>query len=155
MVITTTSTDDVDAVVDQWVALARDQREHGSHLEPESNRATVREAVLQHIVADELLVAREDGELAGFVMFTTESGQYEQDVQRGIVQNLYVVSEYRRQGIGTALLTAAEEHLAECDVGSVALNVLAQNDDARRFYRRHGYEPHRVELEKSVESDTL
>lgn len=155
MVITTTSTDDVDAIVDQWVALARDQRAYESHIAPENNRSAVREAALRRIVSGELLVAREDGGLAGFVMFTTESGQYEQDVQRGIVQNLYVVPDHRSQGIGAALLTAAEEHLAESGVDCVALNVMANNEDARRFYRRQGYDAHRVELEKSVENDTL
>lgn len=155
MVITTTSADDVDAVVDQWVALARDQREYESHIVPESNRPSIRETALRRIVSDELLLAREDGEMAGFVMFTTESGQYEQDVRRGIVQNLYVVPAYRSQGIGTALLTAAEEHLAESGVDCVALNVMSNNESARRFYRRNGYDTHRVELEKSIESDTL
>ncbi|SFS05807.1 Acetyltransferase, GNAT family [Halomicrobium zhouii] len=155
MEITTGTVDDVDAVVDQWVSLARGQREYDSHIAPERNRATVREATLRRIVADELLVAREDGELAGFVMFTVESGQYEQDVQRGVVQNLYVAPPYRRQGIGTRLLAATEERFADSGVDRVALNVMAANEDARRFYRRHGYEPHRVELEKPVESDTL
>jgi len=155
MEITTSTVDDVDAVVDQWVSLARGQREYDSHITPERNRATIREATLRRIVADELLVAREDEELAGFVMFTVESGQYEQDVQRGVVQNLYVAPTHRRRGIGTRLLAAAEERLADNGVDRVALNVMATNEDARRFYRRHGYEPHRVELEKPVESDTL
>ncbi|MCU4799624.1 GNAT family N-acetyltransferase [Halobacteria archaeon HArc-gm2] len=155
MEITTSTVDDVDAVVDQWVSLARGQREYDSHITPERNRATIREATLRRIVADELLVAREDEELAGFVMFTVESGQYEQDVQRGVVQNLYVAPTHRRRGIGTRLLAAAEERLADNGVDRVALNVMAANEGARRFYRRHGYEPHRVELEKPVESDTL
>jgi len=34
----------------------------------------------------------------------------------------------------------------------VALETMADNEAARRFYRRHGYEPHRIELER--ESDT-
>ena len=155
MEITTISVDDVDAVADQWDSLARGQSEYDSHITPERNQATVREAALRRIVADELLVAREDEELTGFVMFTVESGQYEQDVQRGVVQNLYVDPDHRRQGIGTRLLAAAEDRLADSGVDRVALNVMAPNEDARRFYRRHGYEPHRVELEKPVESDTL
>ena len=155
MVITTPSTDDVNAVVDQWVALASDQRTYDSHISPERNRAAIREVALRRIVSDELLLAREDGELTGFVMFTIETGQYEQDVQRGIVQNLYVSPDHRNQGIGTALLTAAEESLAESGADCVALNVMADNDAANRFYRRHGYDPHRIELEKPVESDTL
>jgi ribosomal protein S18 acetylase RimI-like enzyme len=33
------------------------------------------------------------------------------------------------------------------------LEVLAGNETARRFYETHGYEPHRVEMEKAPESD--
>lgn len=155
MVISSPTTDDADAIADQWVALAADQRAYGSHIVPEHNRGTIREAVLRRIVSDELFVAREDGDLLGFVTFTTESGQYEQDVRRGIVQNLYVAPEHRDQGIGTELLATAETHLAEDGADRVALDVMAGNEDAERFYRRHGYSPHRTELEKSVESDTL
>ncbi len=154
MVISAPTTADADDVVDLWVTLAHGQRAYDSHIVPESNRSAVRESVLRHIVADELLVAREDGDLAGFVMFTVESGQYDQDVRRGVVQNLYVAPDHRNRGIGTELLTAAEAALDEHGVDRIALDVMASNDDARRFYRRHGYTPHRVELEKSPESDT-
>ena len=147
-------TGDAGVVTDQWVALAADQRAHGSHILAEANRTVVREAVLRHVVADELLVARKDGEIVGFVMFTIEGGRYEQDATRGVVQNLYVVPDYRKEGIGGDLLTAAEAHLAARDADVVTLDVMAANEDARRLYQRHGYRPYRVELEKSLESDT-
>ena len=162
------STDDADAVVDRWVALADGQREFGSHLLAAENRRTVRENVVRRAVADELLVARDrradareesesqdDGHIVGFVTFGVESGSYEVDVTRGVVQNVFVVPDRRGEGIGSTLLRSAESRLADMGADAVALDVMADNDDARRFYRRHGYRPHRVELEKSVESDTL
>ncbi|WP_135852629.1 GNAT family N-acetyltransferase [Halorussus salinus] len=175
------TTADADAVADLWVELAEGQREFDSHLLPGENRQQVRESVAQHAVADELLVARADGatadadgesvstetgdatdseeatdsELIGFVTVIVESSNYEQDVVRGVVQNIYVVPARRGEGIGSALLDAAEARLAEAGADAVSLEVMAANADARRFYRRHGYAPHRVELEKSVESDTL
>lgn len=145
----------MDAIVDQWVKLAHGQRDHGSHIAPESNRATIREVTLRHVVSDDLLVAREHGDVVGFVMFTIERGEYDQDVERGIVQNLYVDPDHRNQGTGAALLEAAESHLTERGADRIALNVMASNEAARRFYRRHGYDPHHVDLEKPVESDTL
>ena len=96
-----------------------------------------------------------DSELVGFVTFGVESSNYEQDVVRGVVQNIYVVPARRGEGIGSALLDAAEERLAAAGADAVSLEVMAANADARRFYRRHGYASHRVELEKSVENDTL
>jgi ribosomal protein S18 acetylase RimI-like enzyme len=157
---------DVDAVADLWVDLAAGQREFGSHLLAEENRATVREAIAQSAVADELLVARAEregqpeanepaAEIVGFVTVSVESGTYDRDVTRGLVQNIYVVADRRGDGIGSELLTEAETRLAEAGADAISLEVMADNEAARRFYRRHGYDPHRVELEKSVESDTL
>ncbi|WP_276272134.1 GNAT family N-acetyltransferase [Haloarcula litorea] len=155
MEITTASSDDADRVVDLWVALARDQRAHGSQLLAEANRDAIREAVFQRIVADDLLLADESGETIGFVMATIEQGRYEQALTRGLVENIYVVPEHRREGVGGALLRAAERHLAESGADTVALEAMADNEAARSFYADHGYELHRVELTKPTESDTL
>jgi ribosomal protein S18 acetylase RimI-like enzyme len=154
--VTAPDTDVVAAVVDQWVALAAEQRDHGSHLPPEANRSVVRDAIARHIVTGGVLVARDESDdLLGFVMFSPESGTYEEDVDRGLVQNIYVVPERRGEGIGTELLASAEETLSEMGADVVTLEAMAANEAARRFYRRHGYHTHRVTLEKPLdESDT-
>ncbi|WP_049902928.1 GNAT family N-acetyltransferase [Halococcus agarilyticus] len=175
MRIESPTTDDADDVADQWIALAREQRAFGSHLLAERNRATIREAIVRHIVAGELLVARADPDettadeanvggasadatdtdgIVGFVMFGPEGERYEQDVSRGIVRNVVVAPERRNEGIGTELLAAAESALQEAGYEAVGLSVLADNEAARRFYRRAGYTPHRIDLEKPLESDT-
>ncbi|WP_424003960.1 GNAT family N-acetyltransferase [Haloarcula salina] len=155
MDIDTASMDEVDDVVDLWVALATDQRTHGSHLLGDRNRTAVRGAIVQRIVAENVLVAREDGGLVGFVMVTVDGGRYEQDERRGLLENIYVEPAARNRGIGSALLKAAEETLRSAGVDVIALEAMAANDAARRFYRSHGYEPHRVEFEKRTENDTL
>lgn len=147
--ISPAETEDADSVVDLWIDLAAGQRDHGSHIHAESNRTPIREAILRHIAGDRLLVARSDG-ILGFVMFSVEQGSYEQDLRRGLIENLYVRPEARGEGVGSALLSRAESHLAERGVDAVSLDVLADNERARRFYRAHGYDPHRVEFEKPV-----
>jgi len=153
--ITSASTDDIDAVVDMWVELARGQQEYGSHLSGAGNRPTVRETIVQRIVTDDLLIARREGAICGFVMVTMARGRYEQTVTRGIVENLYVTPEHRREGIGTALLEAGERRLADAGATVISLEAMADNDAARQFYAAHGYAPHRIELEKPTENDTL
>jgi ribosomal protein S18 acetylase RimI-like enzyme len=145
--------DDADTLAELWVDLAAGQRAYGSHLRAEANRTRIREAILRGIVAGRVLVARAT-RVVGFVMVTVESGGYDQDLDRGLVQNIYVVPEYRNRGVGGDLLSAAESLLRDRGVDAVALEVMAGNEDARRFYRQQGYRPHRVELEKPVESDT-
>jgi ribosomal protein S18 acetylase RimI-like enzyme len=144
--------DQVDALAALWVDLAAGQREHGSHIEPGPNRTQIRKRLLRDVAADRVLIAR-TAELCGFVMFSLEQGAFQQDTTRGFVENLYVRPEDRNAGIGTDLLRAAERALRERGVERVALNVMAMNDPARRFYRRHGYEPHRVELQRRVDEE--
>lgn len=144
---------DADTLADLWVDLARDQRAYRSHLEPEANRSAVREAITHHIVTDGIRVARTDS-VVGFVMFDIEHGEYEQDAVRGIVHNLFVRPDCRFRGIGARLLETAESVLAEAGAEVVALEAMADNEDARRFYARQGYRPHRIELEKRVGNDT-
>ena len=154
-------TDDADLMADRWVDLAADQREYGSHLRPADNRDRVHETLLQHVVTDTALVARAvdadapGAAVVGFVTFGRETGGYAQDVDRGIVHNIYVAPDHRRAGLGSALLSAAERTLAARGVEAVALEAMATNAAARAFYRAQGYEPHRVELEKPLENDTL
>jgi ribosomal protein S18 acetylase RimI-like enzyme len=145
---------DVERLVELWVALARDQRAYDSHLKAEANQAPVRETIARHIVVDGVTVARDAGDIVGFVMFGLEHGDYEQSVSRGVVHNLFVTPSYRGEGLGRRLLDAAEAALADAGADVVSLEMMAANEDARRFYERQGYRPHRLELEKSAQSDT-
>jgi ribosomal protein S18 acetylase RimI-like enzyme len=149
--------DDLDAVVDGWLALAADQRRHGSHVLVDPNRETVTETVGGHVLAGEVLVARppdgaDSGEaLVGFVVVRMEGDAYERDAARGDVPALWVAPGHRGDGVGAALLSAAEQLLAERGAEAVRLEVLAANDGARRFYARAGYEEHRHVLEKPLD----
>ena len=152
------SQSDAESMVDCWVVLARGQRAYGSHLYARENADAVHAAVSHSIATGGARVARADDRVVGFVTFGPESGAYQQDVRRGLVHNLYVADDYRDSGVGAALLAAAEEALAADGADVVALEVMAGNEDARRFYAREGYREHRYELEKAVggaeESDT-
>ncbi|MWV63895.1 GNAT family N-acetyltransferase [Halorubrum sp. JWXQ-INN 858] len=150
--ITAATAADIDAVTDLWVALARGQRDHGSGILAERNRGAVRESIARHVVVGELLVARVGGEAVGFVDFSVDRGGYERDHVRGTVGNLFVAPEHRGEGIGSALLAAAERGLREAGADVVGLEAMAANERAREFYRAHGYEPHRVTFTKAVDA---
>lgn len=47
----------------------------------------------------------------------------------------------RGQGVGTALIGAVRERLDPLGLGELSLHVIAGNDDATRFYERHGFSP--------------
>jgi ribosomal protein S18 acetylase RimI-like enzyme len=154
---------DLDALVGLWLALASDQREKGSHLRVESNAQVVRDRLAEGIVAEAVFLARTrstgvatggdapDGDdPVGFVLVSRERGSYEEDVDRGFVDALFVRPEVRGHGIGSSLLDRGERRLAAAGVDAVAIEAMASNVDARRLYRRRGYDPHRIEFEKEL-----
>lgn len=145
---------DVDEIVDLWVELAAGQREHGSHLDAESNRSRIRESISRQIALRELHVARLNDDIVGFVMYTIEGSTFSRTATRGVIQNIYVEPAVRGNGIGTELLETAESALSKAGADILGLEVMAPNERAREFYRRHGYDTHRLTLEKPVENDT-
>jgi ribosomal protein S18 acetylase RimI-like enzyme len=151
------TTDDIDTLVDQWLALAVEQRTHGSHILAEDNREAIHEKLAHSIVTGRAKVAREANEVLGFVTYELETGTYEQTVTRGTIGNLFVRQSDRNAGVGTALLEAAERDLEDAGADVVGLEAIAGNEAGRRFYRRHGYNVHRVTFEKplSDENDNL
>ena len=53
----------------------------------------------------------------------------------GMLEDLYLRPDVRRQGIGTLLLDEVKRHSPD----GVSLHVFQQNTDARAFYERHGF----------------
>ena len=152
VIIESATIDDVEAVADCWVTLAAEQHQYGSRLAADANRTVVTEIIARHVVTDGLLVARDES-IQGFVMFHPDDGAYTQTESTGTISHLYVRPAARDDGIGTRLLAAAESELAAAGVATVSIEVLADNDAAHRLYDRCGYEPHRIELRKRLESD--
>lgn len=141
--------EEVDALADLWVDLAADQRRHGSHLVAAPNRETARDLIAGQVVTGGVRVAVA-ADPVGFVTFVVERGAYDQDATRGLVHDLYVAPAWRDAGVGSRLLTAAEEALADDGAEVVVVEALADNAAARRLYERHGYDVHRVEMERRV-----
>ncbi|WP_188877755.1 GNAT family N-acetyltransferase [Halarchaeum grantii] len=147
---------DLDALVDLWVALVADQRAHDTHLLAEENRSTARDVLSQYVATERVFVARDPVRDApvGFVMYHVESGLYAEDVQRGVVDNVYVEGGYRSAGVGSRLLDAAEDDLRGAGADVLGISVMAGNDRARALYESRGYTVQRYVMEKPTESDT-
>ncbi len=145
--------EDVDRLVELWVALMQAGQADGGHLDPSASTTAARQRLATAVADDRVFVARPAEGIVGFASVEPERGAFTTDVTRGRVENLYVVPGARRQGIGTALLEAAEGRLREAGVDTVVVETLAANEAGRAFYRARGYHPHRIELEREVESD--
>ena len=74
-------------------------------------------------------VAERDGEVVGFCHCWTSD----------FIKDLVVAPEFRRRGLGTALLTIALETFAARGTAFVELKTDVDNDKAQSLYRRLGF----------------
>jgi ribosomal protein S18 acetylase RimI-like enzyme len=57
----------------------------------------------------------------------------------GRIITLDVAPESQHRGLGTLLLTGAEDELRKADCDYVSLETAVNNEPALRFYKKHGY----------------
>jgi GNAT superfamily N-acetyltransferase len=85
----------------------------------------------------DVLAARSEGRILGVAVLA-----YRPNISAGAlfasIEDLYVRPEARRQGVGTALLTAADERCAAHRISYVEVQV--EDEAAESFYKTLGYE---------------
>jgi ribosomal protein S18 acetylase RimI-like enzyme len=98
------------------------------------------ERVLQVLKLDLVFVAREQGQLAGYVALRRDTDK------QIVVEQLFVAPGHERRGIGRRLLAHAEGYAISERARSLRIVVEENNHPARRFYRRAGFVPLQTEL---------
>jgi GNAT superfamily N-acetyltransferase len=87
----------------------------------------------------EAIIAEVEGETAGFALFFSNYSTFL--TQPGIyLEDLFVLPEYRRQGIGQEILGYLARLAVERGYGRLEWSVLDWNVDAIAFYQRMGAE---------------
>jgi ribosomal protein S18 acetylase RimI-like enzyme len=93
------------------------------------------ERVIEVLSDDVVFIAREDGQLAGFVALRgTEEGAI-------VIEQLLVASGHERRGIGHRLLAYVEGYAIAESARTLQIVVEQDNHTARSFYRRSGFQP--------------
>ena len=88
-----------------------------------------------------LLAAKQDDMLVGFCMGIICQTLYGDCSPFMVIEDFIVEKEHHRTGVGTALMTAAEQH-AMCHGCSQVIFVTENNrKDAHNFYASQGYSP--------------
>lgn len=102
----------------------------GVHVGPSDAPAELDKKLLRD--PELFLVAEADGVLVGTVI-----GGF--DGRRGFIYHLAVAPAHRKQGIGTRLMDEVEARLRAKGCIRCYLLVLPDNDEARRYYEKHGW----------------
>jgi ribosomal-protein-alanine N-acetyltransferase len=80
----------------------------------------------------ECVIAEENGEVVGFCLTSHQQA-------RGYIITIDVLAEFRRRGVGTALLAEVERRLAGRGVKEIGLETATDNESAIAFWQKHGY----------------
>ncbi|MGB2964864.1 MAG: GNAT family acetyltransferase [Anaerolineales bacterium] len=123
--IRTFDPEDSGEVIRLWEKIFPDSPAHNDPIKDIQNKMNVQPELF--------LIASVDSQLVGTAMAGF-------DGHRGWVYYLAVDPDFRRQGIGTALMEKAEESLAKAGCPKLNLQIRADNADVRAFYEKLGYQ---------------
>ena len=84
------------------------------------------------------IVGEQDGEIRGFIV-ADKFRPRRSEQSMGQIITIDVLEDARRSGLGSRLLTAAEEELKKSGCGYVSLETAIDNFPALKFYKKHGY----------------
>lgn len=101
-----------------------------------------------------VLMARAGGEVLGFISLLLSVPRTDPDDPvpvHALIQDLVVRERWRSRGVGLHLIRTAEELARAAGRAEIRVNVVAQNQGARRFYAREGYEEQLIHLGKSLD----
>ncbi len=93
-------------------------------------------------------VAEIDNRIIGFAIAGKKEVPSYRLVKVVEMENIFVKKEYRSNGVGKKLMEAFLNWAKELGVDKVAVNVFALNDGAIAFYKREGFIPQDLTLEK-------
>jgi ribosomal protein S18 acetylase RimI-like enzyme len=94
-----------------------------------------------------LLLAELDGRPVGYAMVLGGSASQTWAIDStATLETIVLLPEARGRGVGSQLVERVKEEARAKGVTHLALGVVAGNEDAIRFYRRHGFEPAFVEM---------
>lgn len=128
------------------LALYEDFFAQESELQPAYVAAAKQDAdFLRQVIdseTDELFVAADDGGVFGFVLVQSmRTPEFSCIVphEYAYVMDVYVAPEERGQGVGSELIAVVRDWAAERGLDYLELNVLENNERARRFYEKNGF----------------
>ncbi len=96
-----------------------------------------------------ILIAEDDGNRLGFIQLE-EDKEFFSGEPHAYIANLAIAQEAEGQGVGKALMQAAESWAKEKGYRFISLYVFGTNHHAKTFYEKLGYDEDSVKLTKML-----
>jgi len=163
MELTRGTPENIEELAPLWLELFRHHREVGAgtgRFTDEDRSWPHRAALYREWLAEPLsfvLIARdEEGAAKGYAMVrvrepddevldTWEAGDHVAELE-----TLVVSASERGGGVGSALLDRVAAEVRGLGISDLGVGVLAGNDDARRLYESHGFQPQMLHLRREL-----
>ena len=71
--------------------------------------------------------------------------------KKGIIAELIVAKNSRKDGVGTKLLSKMEEYFKTIGCEYIQIDVFAYNENAKKFYYNKGYDDRMITVFKKIE----
>lgn len=143
------SGNDLSVVEPLWLALYEHQRANGMILELPPNAYEHWAASLKPLLGRFacLLLAESEAQAVGFLVGRIRSlPQYFGGYPVGFISEVFAQATHRGKGIGSGLVARAIRWFEECGITRVELQVIINNEGARKLYRRLGWRDELVQM---------
>ena len=137
-----------------WLCLAHEMYEIEHFIKPSETNSDRWMKFVQEGLASErslLLVAKNKGRLVGFV-FANARRDFPLEASKfvGVVNDVYVLPEFRGKGIGKKLVVKCLKRMKALGMNATSLTVLTENKTAIKLYEKLGFRIHGYTMVKTL-----
>ena len=102
---------------------------------------------------DGMFIWELDGEVVGWSWLKVHENEFFKEGAYGEISEIYVVSKLRRKGVGNILMIHAHNWFKERGVNTIRVETAASNKTAIRFYKKFGFKPNYLSLQKELSKE--
>ena len=145
---------DINSILDLNNDLCKFEMEEGfdNYIKDWSISDESREYFLDLIKNQFVIVAEEDEKIVGYLAGSiNEEGAYSYyEGKTAELQNMFILNDYRKFGIGSKLINDFENWCKENQVKRMMVTASIDNESAQCFYRKNGFKNINITLKKEL-----
>ena len=144
----------IPAIAELWLEFMRFHQDIEPFFKPREGAVAGEEEQLRRVMKSEdglVLVATDEGRVVGFAHSEIRGPHKVYSMDRyGALDTMAVTAEYRRKGVGEAMLREIRDWFRSRNVDRVELEVLSKNDIGYSFWKKHGFTDYRHRLSLKI-----